>query len=162
MRYLFLLLLLAACTTYVQTQGEDPLNASYQDLHRYESVREYAYRATIANLTVEVVTTVEPADGRWKLTNTLGNYTSVMYVSMEDERCLAVSDGSCPEQGVNSARAAASTPVFAGQEHLTVPAGTFSTREYVVNEDSYWVSPAVPVPVRYEGELFVMDLLYWT
>ncbi|MDD9953014.1 MAG: hypothetical protein OXR66_01620 [Candidatus Woesearchaeota archaeon] len=162
----------------VDDETEDIL---YTTLFAFDNVQEYVYNAETSGVTATITTTVErtakEARPVYVLTNAVDaagvKTTTVMTIDIYTHACLemkihAMVDHElvqqtlpCPTEGLNSAAVATAPVVFVEPAQVTVPAGTFDAEVYTTGSMQFWLGDA-PVPVKYSGPSFSMELVSYS
>ncbi len=168
--------------------AESPDKMSFGDMYKFGSLKSYEYRITanaggakeIMNMKYSITSDTINGKSAWLQTSTAsiqgGTVTTKMWLDKSTMKCLKITtesnfmgqkmeqEGSCPEEGLGSESSVqGEMPRRTGKETVTVPAGTFSTDKYSIGEANYYISPKVPIPVKYTfGNDVVMELVSYS
>lgn len=172
--------------TNTETSGKVPMTTIYN----YASLSKFEYEVTsnvggtstktnlkyaMSSDTVDskaawLMTTEVAAEGanvlqkQWVDKTTYGCINYVSSVSFNGQ--TFDTQGECPKQGPFAESKTTETPMvdYIGDESITVPLGTFSTKKYSLGDIVYYYAETVPIPVRvvYGKGMSVMDLVSWS
>lgn len=161
---------------------------TFQKMYRLDKVKSYEYRIKsntgngIQSMNVKYSISSDAVNGKsaWLQTTETqmeqGKVTTKMWLDKTTLKCLKIviesefmgqkmqQDSSCPQEGLGSEKTLIEeTPKKVGSETITVPAGTFKTDKYSIENTYYYIAPEVPIPVKYTvGNDVVMELVSYS
>lgn len=172
--------------TEIITSGKIPMSQIYN----YAAVTNFEYDITsnvggVSNkMNLKYVMSADTLDGKdtWLLTteaqaqgaNVLQKtwldkttYGCIKYVSTVSYNGQTFdTPGECAKEGPNAESSGTETPMvdYVGDESVTVPLGTYSTKKYSLEGITYYYADSVPIPVKvtYSNSATVMELVSWS